>query len=97
MIGLINTTYSVGGIICGWFFSGPLVSFPNDGLRSHIENNLTLPTQADWAGRRWAMAFGCAITVVATFIQCFAPYHNLGCFMAGRVLIGAGQAFAISK
>ncbi|OBT93220.1 hypothetical protein VE01_08834 [Pseudogymnoascus verrucosus] len=75
MIGLINTTYSVGGIICGWFFSGPL---------------------ADWAGRRWAMAFGCAITVVATFIQCFAPYHNLGCFMAGRVLIGAGQAFAIT-
>lgn len=26
MIGLINTVYSVGGIICGWFFAGPLVS-----------------------------------------------------------------------
>jgi hypothetical protein len=26
MIGLINTTYSVGGIVIGWFFSGPIVS-----------------------------------------------------------------------
>lgn len=26
MIGLINTTYTVAGIVTGWFLSGPLVS-----------------------------------------------------------------------
>jgi len=31
MIGLINTTYTVGGIICGWFFSGPIVSLFGEG------------------------------------------------------------------
>lgn len=25
-IGLINTTYTVGGIVTGWFASGPIVS-----------------------------------------------------------------------
>lgn len=27
MVGLINTVYTVGGIITGWFVSGPTVSF----------------------------------------------------------------------
>lgn len=26
MVGLINTVYSVGAIISGWFFAGPIVS-----------------------------------------------------------------------
>jgi hypothetical protein len=26
MLGLMNTVYTVGGIITGWFFAGPLVS-----------------------------------------------------------------------
>ncbi|KAJ8111661.1 hypothetical protein OPT61_g5802 [Boeremia exigua] len=75
MIGLINTTYSVGGIIAGWFFSGPI---------------------ADFLGRRWGMAIGCLITIVATFIQTFAPRHALSAFIVGRVMIGAGQGIAIT-
>lgn len=27
MLGLLNTVYTVGGIITGWFFAGPLVGF----------------------------------------------------------------------
>ncbi|KAL2826758.1 general substrate transporter [Aspergillus pseudoustus] len=76
MLGLMNTVYTVGGIITGWFFAGPL---------------------ADYLGRRWAMGIGCGITVVATFIQCFPPASNpVPAFMAGRVLIGMGQALAIA-
>lgn len=43
------------------------------------------------------MGIGCCITIVATFIQTFAPYHNLGVFIFGRVLIGLGQGIALSK
>jgi hypothetical protein len=32
MIGLVNTVYTVGGIITGWFLAGPTVS-----CRSHME------------------------------------------------------------
>jgi len=48
-------------------------------------------------GRRWAMAFGCIVTVVATFIQCFPPRGALAAFIVGRTMIGAGQAFAICE
>jgi hypothetical protein len=41
------------------------------------------------------MGVGCFLTIIATFMQCFAPRHGLGTFMAGRVIIGAGQALAI--
>ncbi|KAH8883535.1 general substrate transporter [Thozetella sp. PMI_491] len=75
-LGLINTTYSVGGIIAGWFFSGPI---------------------SDMFGRRWGMASGCILTVIATFVQTFAPYHGLGAFIAGRVMIGFGQGLAITS
>ncbi|KAL3490762.1 general substrate transporter [Aspergillus germanicus] len=76
MLGLMNTVYTVGGIITGWFFAGPL---------------------ADYAGRRWAMGTGCFLTIVATFLQCFPPASNpVPAFMAGRVLIGMGQALAIA-
>ncbi|KAL0941966.1 Quinate permease 6 [Colletotrichum truncatum] len=76
MIGLINTTYTVGGIVTGWFFSGPI---------------------ADYFGRRWGMGIGCMITVVATFIQTFTPWHQIGVFIFGRILIGVGQAVAITS
>lgn len=49
-------------------------------------------------GRRWAMGIGCFITIIATFMQCFPPANNaVPVFMAGRVLIGCGQAFAIGR
>ncbi|TLD25236.1 hypothetical protein PspLS_05368, partial [Pyricularia sp. CBS 133598] len=70
MIGLINTAYTIGAIISGFFIGGPA---------------------ADYFGRRWAIFGGCATTVVATFMQAFAPYHNIGVFIAGRVVIGLGQ------
>ncbi|OLN81755.1 Quinate permease 6, partial [Colletotrichum chlorophyti] len=75
MIGLLNTTYTVGGIVTGWFFSGPI---------------------ADYFGRRWAMAIGCIITIVATLVQTFTPWHQIGVFIFGRILIGIGQAIAIT-
>lgn len=74
-IGAVNTAYTVGAIIAGFFLGGPV---------------------ADWLGRRWGMAIGCFVTIVATFIQTFSPRGQLGCFIAGRVIIGLGQGVALS-
>ncbi|TEY74210.1 hypothetical protein BOTCAL_0075g00120 [Botryotinia calthae] len=74
-IGAVNTAYTVGAIIAGFFFGGPV---------------------ADWLGRRWGMAIGCFLTIVATFIQTFSPRGQLGCFIAGRVIIGLGQGVALT-
>lgn len=76
LIGTITTVYSVGAIIGGFFFGGPI---------------------ADYFGRKVGMGIGCVFVIVATFLQCFAPYHNIGCFLGGRVLIGIGQGIALSK
>ena len=43
------------------------------------------------------MAIGCFLTIVATFVQTFAPRHNIGAFIGGRVLIGIGQGIALSE
>lgn len=43
------------------------------------------------------MAIGAALTIIATFMQTFAPQHGFGCFIAGRVLIGLGQGIALSR
>lgn len=72
---MINTAYTIGAIVSGFFFGGPV---------------------ADYFGRRVGMGVGCFITIIATFLQTFAPYHNLGCFIGGRVLIGLGQGMALS-
>ena len=48
-------------------------------------------------GRRWGMGLGCLVTIAAAFMQAFAPRGVLGCFIAGRVLIGVGQGLALSK
>lgn len=53
--------------------------------------------QADYLGRRWGMGLGCFITIVATFIQTFAPRHKIGVFILGRVLVGLGQGMALSE
>lgn len=42
------------------------------------------------------MWIGCFVTVIATFIQAFAPRHKLGAFIAGRVMIGIGQGMALT-
>jgi MFS family permease len=52
---------------------------------------------ADYLGRRWGMGIGCFLTIIATFIQTFSPRGKLGCFIAGRVIIGLGQGVALSK
>lgn len=49
---------------------------------------------ADYAGRRIGMATGAVAVIIATFMLTFAP--NLGCFIAGRVVIGIGQGLALS-
>lgn len=51
---------------------------------------------ADWAGRKVGMATGAAFVIVATFMQTFSPWHNIGVFIAGRVLIGIGQGVALT-
>lgn len=42
------------------------------------------------------MGIGCFMTIIATFMQTFAPEHNVGVFIAGRVIIGLGQGIALS-
>jgi hypothetical protein len=42
------------------------------------------------------MGIGCFLTVIATFIQAFAPRHNIGAFIGGRAIIGLGQGIALS-
>ncbi|GAB7348493.1 hypothetical protein MBLNU459_g6899t1 [Dothideomycetes sp. NU459] len=51
---------------------------------------------ADYAGRRVGMAAGAILVIIATFIQCFSPRGNLGCFIAGRVIVGLGQGLALT-
>lgn len=51
---------------------------------------------ADWAGRRIGMAAGAVLVIIATFMQCFSPRGNIGCFIAGRVVIGIGQGLALT-
>jgi sugar porter (SP) family MFS transporter len=72
---LVNTSYTIGAIVSGFFFGGPL---------------------ADWLGRRWGMFIGCFLTIIATFMQCFTPWHSIGVFIAGRVVIGLGQGLALT-
>lgn len=74
-IGAINTAYTVGAIIAGWFMAGPV---------------------ADRFGRRVGMAIGSLLVIIATFMQTFSPKGSLGCFIAGRVLIGLGQGLALT-
>lgn len=76
IIGAINTSYTVGAVVAGFFLGGPL---------------------ADFAGRRVGMAAGSLLVIVATLMQTFSPRGNIGCFIAGRVIIGLGQGLALSK
>lgn len=52
---------------------------------------------ADFLGRKFGMAIGCILVIVATFMQTFTPRHDLACFLAGRCIIGIGQGIALSK
>ncbi|CAI7566717.1 unnamed protein product [Penicillium discolor] len=51
---------------------------------------------ADFLGRKLGMGIGCVLVIVATFMQTFAPRHNLACFLAGRCIIGIGQGIALT-
>lgn len=42
------------------------------------------------------MFTGASCVIVATFMQTFSPRGNVGCFIAGRVLIGIGQGLALT-
>ena len=75
-IGGINTAYTVGAIIGGFFFGGPI---------------------ADFAGRRVGMCTGCALVIIATFIQTFCPRGHIVAFLIGRCIIGFGQGVSLSR
>ncbi|KAJ0416090.1 general substrate transporter [Aspergillus carlsbadensis] len=51
---------------------------------------------ADFLGRKIGMGIGCVLVIVSTFMQTFSPRHNIGCFIAGRVIIGIGQGIALT-
>ncbi|KAJ5420860.1 hypothetical protein PENPOL_c009G02756 [Penicillium polonicum] len=51
---------------------------------------------ADFLGRKLGMGIGCVLVIVATFMQTFAPHHDLACFLAGRCIIGIGQGIALT-
>jgi MFS family permease len=76
MIGAVNTAYTVGAIVGGFFFGGPI---------------------ADYFGRKVGMGTGCVLVIIATFMQAFSPVNGLGCFLAGRCIIGIGQGIALSE
>ncbi|KKK20158.1 hypothetical protein P175DRAFT_0529747 [Aspergillus ochraceoroseus IBT 24754] len=52
---------------------------------------------ADFLGRKVGMGIGCAFVIVATFMQAWAPRHNIACFLAGRCIIGIGQGIALTS
>lgn len=76
IIGAVNTSYTVGAIVAGFFMGGPI---------------------ADYFGRRIGMAAGALCVIVATFMQTFSPRGEIGCFIAGRVVVGIGQGLALSE
>ncbi|KAJ5804667.1 uncharacterized protein N7518_000970 [Penicillium psychrosexuale] len=51
---------------------------------------------ADFLGRKLGMGIGCILVIIATFMQTFAPHHDLVCFLAGRCIIGIGQGIALT-
>ena len=51
------------------------------------------PIIADRFGRKWALALGSALVIIAGFVMTFAP--NIGCFIAGRGIAGAGQGLGM--
>ncbi|KAJ5493993.1 Major facilitator superfamily domain general substrate transporter [Penicillium fimorum] len=51
---------------------------------------------ADFLGRKLGMAIGCVLVIISTFMQTFAPRHNLAVFLAGRCIIGIGQGIALT-
>lgn len=76
VIGAVNTAYTVGAIVGGFFMGGPT---------------------ADFLGRKVGMGTGCAMVVIATFMQAFSPQYNMACFLAGRCIIGIGQGISLSE
>lgn len=51
----------------------------------------------DYFGRRVGMASGAFLVIIATFMQTFAPKHNIGVFFGGRAIIGVGQGLALTS
>ncbi|WOO85423.1 putative quinate permease [Vanrija pseudolonga] len=51
------------------------------------------PTLSKLAGRRICLQVGCALVIISTFVQVFAP--NVQGFIGGRLLMGIGQGIAI--
>lgn len=51
---------------------------------------------ADYFGRRVGMGTGAICVIIATFMQTFSPRGKIGCFIAGRVLVGIGQGLALT-
>lgn len=51
---------------------------------------------ADYLGRKVAMAIGSVLIMIGCILETFTPRHQIGCFIAGRAIIGLGQGIALS-
>ncbi|PKX94189.1 putative MFS sugar transporter [Aspergillus novofumigatus IBT 16806] len=51
---------------------------------------------ADYLGRKIGMGIGCVLVIASTFMQTWSPRGNIGCFLAGRLIIGIGQGIALT-
>lgn len=50
---------------------------------------------ADYLGRKVAMAIGSVLIMIGCILETFTPRHQIGCFIAGRAIIGLGQGIAL--
>lgn len=41
------------------------------------------------------MAIGSVLIMIGTILETFTPKHTIGCFIAGRAVIGLGQGIAL--
>lgn len=55
---------------------------------------IAAPT-ADYLGRKAAMAIGSVFIMIGAILETFTPRHEIGCFIAGRAVIGLGQGIAL--
>ena len=92
LTGAINTAYTVGAIFGGVSMIQPTTRFAELNVSGFFMGGPI----ADFAGRKIGMATGAAFVIMATFMQTFSPWHNIGVFIAGRVFIGIGQGIALS-
>lgn len=95
IIGAVNTSYTVGAIVAGFFMGGPVADY--FGRRVGMAAGAACVVVATLLVSRalddltWKMLWADVAK------QTFSPRGEIGCFIAGRVVIGIGQGLALSE